>query len=358
MNTMKKTKKRTLRCGVVGLGVGKRRHIEGYRTHPDAEVVAIADTNPERIRDVGEAYGIPGRYLSLSDMLRHEKLDVVSIATPNHFHKPLTLEALRAGCHVLCEKPMALSAEDALDMISVSREVKRRVMINFSSRTSEEACAMKKAVDDGLLGDIYFARSIWLRRRRIPGFGGWFGQKALAGGGPLIDIGVHRLDLALWLMGFPKPVWVLGSTCDAIAKPMAERENKAFDVEDFAVALIKFENGATLELEASWCANIKEREHVSTRLLGTRAGLLHHNIGDVYDSFAELYLEKDGCQYDMKLHPPLPEAKTSMYHFVDAILNDRPHMAGPEEGLMVMRILDAVYESAGTGKPVRVRDIS
>ena len=131
-----------------------------------------------------------------------------------------------------------------------------------------------------------------------------------------------------------------------------------FRVEDFAVALIKFENGATLELEASWCANIKEREHVSTRLLGTRAGLLHHNIGDVYDSFAELYLEKDGCQYDMKLHPPVPEAKTNMYHFVDAILNDRPHMAGPEEGLMVMRILDAVYESAGTGKPVRVRDIS
>lgn len=351
---MKKTKKK-LRCGIVGLGIGKRRHIEGYRIHPDAEVVAIADINPERIQDVGEAYGIKGRYTTLTDMLNNEDIDIVSIATPNNFHKPQTLEALRAGCHVLCEKPMALSADDAIDMIKVSEETGRRVMINFSSRTSDEAYAMKEAVKSGMLGDIYFARSIWLRRRRLPGFGGWFGQKELSGGGPLIDIGVHRLDLALWLMDFPKPVWVMGSTYDHIASEIAAREKKKYDVEDFAVALIKFENGATLELEASWCANIKEREHLSTRLLGTRAGLLHHNIGDVYDSFAEIYLEKDGCQYDMKLHPPITQARANMYHFVDSILHDEPHMAGPQEGLMVMKILDAIYESSATGLPVRFK---
>lgn len=344
---------RIIRCGVVGLGVGRRRHIEGYRTHPNAEVVAIADTDPKRIQDVGDAFHIKGRYPSLTEMLKHEKLDVVSIATPNLYHKPQTVEALRAGCHVLCEKPMALSAEDAEDMIVTAKECGRRVMINFSSRTSEEAVAMKAAVDAGMLGHIYYARSTWMRRRRLPGFGGWFGQKALSGGGPLIDIGVHRLDLALWLMGFPKPTWVMGSTYDYIAQDIAKREGKKFDVEDLAVAMIKFENGATLELEASWCANIKEREHLSTRLLGTKAGILHHNIGDVYDSFAELYLEKDGCQYDMMLHPPVPNAKSNMYHFVDAILNDRPHMAGPEEGLEVMKILDAIYKSAELGEPVR-----
>ncbi len=349
-----KTKSK-LRCGVVGLGVGKRRHIEGYRSHPNAEVVAIADLDPARLKDVGDAYGIDKRYLTLTDMLRHEKLDVVSIATPNICHKPQTVEALEAGCHVLCEKPMALSEEDALDMIAASKRTGKRVMINFSTRIKPEIYAVKRAIDTGVLGDIYFARSIWLRRRRLPGFGGWFGKKELAGGGPLIDIGVHRLDLALWLMGFPKPTWVMGSAYDPIAQEIAKRENKEYSVEDLAVGMIKFENGATLELEASWCANIKEREHVSTRLLGTKGGMLHHNIGDVYDSYAEFYLEKDGCQYDMRLHPPVPDVHDNMYNFIDAIINDRPHDCTPEQGLCNMRILDAIYRSAESGKPVQIK---
>ncbi|MBR4075380.1 MAG: Gfo/Idh/MocA family oxidoreductase, partial [Lentisphaeria bacterium] len=153
-----------LRCGVVGLGVGKRRHIEGYRTHPNAEVVAIADLDPARLEDVGNAYGIDKRYPTLTDMLRHEKLDVISIATPNKLHMPQTVEALEAGCHVLCEKPMALTEKDGLKMIEASKRTGKRVMINFSTRISPEAYAIKRAVDAGTLGDIYFARSIWMRR--------------------------------------------------------------------------------------------------------------------------------------------------------------------------------------------------
>lgn len=344
-----------LRCGVVGLGVGRRRHIEGYRTHPNAVVTAIADLDPARLESVGNDYGIDRRYLSLTDMLAHEKLDVVSIATPNKFHVPLTLEALNAGCHVLCEKPMAMDAASAQAMVEAAKRAKRRVMINFSSRISEEAYAMKRAVDSGMLGDIYFARSIWMRRNRLPGFGGWFGKKALSGGGPLIDIGIHRLDLALWLMGFPEPEWVIGSTYDFLAREIANRENKKFDVEDFACAMIKFKNGATLELETSWCSHIKERELLSTRLLGTKAGMLHHNIGDVYDSFAEIYLERDGCHYDMRLHTPVPDVHTNMYNLVDAIIHDKPHDCTPEQGLCNMKIIDAVYQSAKTGKPVKVK---
>ena len=344
-----------LRCGVVGLGVGKRRHIEGYRTHPNAEVVAIADLDPARLEDVGNAYGIDKRYPTLTDMLRHEKLDVISIATPNKLHMPQTVEALEAGCHVLCEKPMALTEKDGLKMIEASKRTGKRVMINFSTRISPEAYAIKRAVDAGTLGDIYFARSIWMRRRRLPGFGGWFGKKELSGGGPLIDIGVHRLDLAIWLMNFPKPTWVMGATYDPIAQEIARKEGKEYDVEDLAVAMIKFENGATLELEASWCSHIKEREHVSTRLLGTKGGILHHNIGDVYDSFADIYLEKDGCQYDMRLHPPVPDVHVNMYNLIEAIIKDKPHDCTPEQGLYNMRILDAIYKSAETNKPVRIK---
>ena len=319
-------------------------------------MAAICDISPERLKDVGDEYNIGARYTSFDEMLEKEKPDVVSIATPNDTHKPLSIKAMAAGCHVLCEKPLAMNTPEAKEILAASKKYNRRLMINFSTRISAEAYAMKRAVDSGVLGDVYFARSVWTRRRRLPGFGGWFGIKQRSGGGPLIDIGVHRLDLALWLMGYPKPVWVMGSTYDKIATEIAAREGKKFDVEDIAVAMIKFENGATLELEASWCANQKDREHLLTRLMGTKGGLLHRNTGDTYDSYAELYVEQDSCQYDMRLHPPVPDVHVNMYNFVDAILNNKPHDCTPEQGIEVMQILDAVYESAAKGIPIKIKD--
>lgn len=343
-----------LQVGVIGLGMGGA-HIQGFKSHPDVEVVAITDTDEKKLKTRGDEFNIPNRYTSADEMFKKEKLDIVSIAVPNKFHKPLTIAAFEAGCHVLCEKPMAMNADEAREMLKASKKAKKRLMINFSFRFREQSFAMKKAVEAGTLGDIYYARSVWLRRRGMPGFGGWFGQKALSGGGPLIDLGVHRLDLALWMMNYPKPTWVMGSTYNHIASAAAKKEKKAFDVEDIAVAMIKFENGATLELEASWASNIKEREHMSTRLLGTKAGMLQHNVGDGYDFEAEIFIEQNGCQYDMKLHPPVPEAKGAMYHFADSILNNKPHTATAEEGIIVMELLDAIYKSAETGKPVQIK---
>ena len=227
-------------------------------------------------------------------------------------------------------------------------------MINFSYRFTEQSMALKSLVEEDVLGDVYFARTIWHRRRGLPGFGGWFGQKALSGGGPLIDLGVHRLDLALWLMGYPKPVWVMGSAYSPIGSALALEQGAQFDVEDLAVALIKFENGATLELEASWAANISEREMMETRLFGTKAGLVQRNLEETYKFEAEVYLERDGAHYNMKLHGPTRPVPTSMAHFVDCIVNDTPHIARGEEGLRVMEILDAIYASATLGQPVRV----
>ncbi len=342
-----------LRVGVIGLGMGKA-HIRGYRQHPMAEVVAVADTNPERLSTFGAELEIPSLYSTANEMFEKEKLDVVSVVTPNKFHKPLTIQALEAGCHVLCDKPMAMNADEARDMLATAEKAKKRLMINFSFRFREQSYAMKKEIESGVLGDIYYGRTIWLRRRGMPGFGGWFGRKALSGGGPLIDLGVHRLDLALWLMGYPKPAWVMASTYNPIASEIARREKKEFDVEDFAVALIKFENGATLELEASWAANIKQKELMQTRLLGTKGGLLQSNKEEGYEFDAEFYLEKNGCQYDMKLHPPVPAAKGAMYSYIESIINDTPHPAPGEEGLIVMELLDAIYASAASGEPVKI----
>ncbi len=342
-----------LRVGVIGLGIG-RKHIEGWREHPLAQVVAIADLDEVRLAAVGEEFAIAQRYAAPKDMLARAALDVVSVCTPNKFHKDLTLAALAAGCHVLCEKPMAMNAAEGREMLEASRRAGKRLMIDFSFRFAAQSQALKAQVEAGVFGEFYFGRSAWHRRRGMPNFGGWFGSKALAGGGPLIDLGVHRLDLALWLMGYPQPEWVMGSTYNAIAGPLAAQSGKQFDVEDLAAGFIRFKNGATLVLEASWAANIAEAELMETRLLGTRAGLLQRNVNESYTFSADIYLERDGAPFDMHMHTPPGPARSAMHHYADAILNDRPHDATGEQGLMVMEILDAIYESARTGAPVKV----
>lgn len=342
-----------IRLGVIGLGMG-RNHVAGFQSHPRARVVAVADMNERLLNEIADRYGVEKRYTSAEDMLAKEHLDAVSIATPNKFHAPLTLAAIAAGCHVLCEKPMAMNAAEAREMLDAAQQAGKRLMINFSYRFNEMSMALKQQVDAGLLGEIYFGRTVWHRRRGLPGFGGWFGQKALSGGGPLIDLGVHRLDLALWLMGYPKPVWVMGSTYQHLGSALAQKQGKTFDVEDLAAGMIRFENGATLIVEASWAANIKESEFMETRLYGTRAGLVQRNLDEGYRFEAEIFLEKDGAHFDMKLHPPYPPVTSSYYHFVDCLATGKPHLATGEEGLRVMQILDALYQSAAEGRPVEI----
>jgi predicted dehydrogenase len=344
---------KTLRVGVIGLGVGKG-HIRSYRMHPAAEVVAIADPDAERRQAIGAEYEIPDRYEDAVTMLEDQDLDIVSICTPNKFHKDLAISALETGCHVLCEKPMAMNAEEARQMNETAERTGRRLMINFSYRFSDQSQALKRQVDAGLLGEVYFGRTIWLRRRNLPRFGGWFGQKALAGGGPLIDLGVHRLDLALWLMGYPKPEWVMGATYDPIGSAMAREEEKDFDVEDLAVAMIRFDNGASLELEASWAGHISESELMETRLFGTKGGLVQRNVGGGYEFEAEIFTHQNGCPFDMKLQPPVPDAKPSQHHFIDCILRDEPHTATGEEGETVMKLLDTIYRSAEEKTPLQI----
>jgi len=344
---------RRLRVGVVGLGIG-RMHIDGWRQHPQVDVVAIADTDAQRLAQVGEQFGIAQRYAGLEAMLDAQPLDVVSICTPNKFHKELTLKALAAGCHVLCEKPMAMSAAEGREMLEAATRAERRLMINFSFRFTAQSRALKAQVDAGVFGEFYFGRSVWHRRKGMPGFGGWFGTKALSGGGPLIDLGVHRLDLALWLMGYPKPTWVMGGTYDPLARQAAERAGKPFDVEDLAAAFIRFDNGASLVLEASWAAHIQERELMETRLLGTRAGLLQKNLDEGYTFDAQVFTEQHGSAFDMHLHTTDEAAPPAMHAYAEAILTGRPHPAPAEEGLRVMEILDAIYESARSGRPVEM----
>ncbi len=343
-----------IRVGLIGLGGIGLCHARNFAGNANATVVAISDLNEQLLEEVAAEHQVENRYTDAYEMLEKETLDIVCISTPNKFHKPYAIAAFNAGSHVFCEKPMAMNAAEAEEMLAASKASGKRLMIDFSYRFSPAAVQIKKEVESGVLGDIYYARTEWLRRRGLPGFGGWFGQKALAGGGPLIDLGVHRLDFALWLMDFPKPTWVMGSTYDPIASKLAEKEDCVFDVEDFATAMIKFENGATLDLTASWASNIKENEWMATRLLGSEGGLVQKNINEGYEFEAEVYIERNGSQYDMKPHGKINDVLCASDHFIDCIINDKQHTATGEEGLLVMELLDAIYASAESGEPIRL----
>ncbi|MDD3153818.1 MAG: Gfo/Idh/MocA family oxidoreductase [Victivallaceae bacterium] len=352
-----------LKAGVIGLGMGSN-HLRGYLTHPDVEVVAVADRLETKRAMARDEFHIPHIYEEGADMIAKEKLDLISVAVPNRSHHDLTIAALRSGANVLCEKPMAMNAEEAREMLDTAKACGKKLGINFSYRFSAQSMAMKALVDAGKLGEIYYARSVWLRRRGIPGLGKggfntegaagvWFFDKKFSGGGPLIDLGVHRLDLALWLMGYPEAEYVMGSTYCKLAPEIVRKSGDKYSVEDLACAMIKFKNGATLELDASWACNIAEREQMSTRLLGEKGGLYQENLNEGYTFTVDYYQELGDRQFDCRLHEA-DAPKSSYYLFADAVKNGTDFLVRPEEGVTVMKLLDAIYRSAATGMPVKL----
>lgn len=337
-----------IKCTTIGLGMGKS-HIKGFQSRADhAEVVAICDLNETLLASVGDTFSVPNRYTDVDEMLEIEKPDIVSIATPNSLHLPLTLKALEAGAHVICEKPMAMNADEGRQMITAAEKAGKRLLINHSYRFTQQAWGLKQQVEKGILGDIYSGRTQWLRRWGMPKFGSWFGRKALSGGGPLIDLGVHRLDLALWLCDYPKPKYVLAQTYDFLAQERAKAEDVEFDVEDLASAMITFENGMSLHVEASWASHIEHREQMETTLLGTRAGLRQRNIGGGYDFDAHIFSREFGSELNTEIVGGASPG-SSMGHLIDCLVEDKPNTATAAEGLIIMEILDAIYESAAQG---------
>jgi len=343
-----------LKVCVVGLNVGKC-HIEDYLASKSVAELIICDMNQSLLHEIGDRYGIQKRYSDFSDMLEKEKPDAVSITVPNKLHMPLTLQAMEAGCHVLCEKPMAINAEEAEKMLKASKACGKKLMINFNQRFDPSRQAIKEMIDSGKLGDIYYVRTLWHRRRGVPWWYPFHKGKAMLGGGPLIDLGVHVLDRAMWLWGFPEPEYVLGSTfCKIAGDDAKKRGMPGFELEDMAVAMIRMKNGGMLELEASWAAN-RENEEITTQIYGSKGGALIRSIvGDESATKEELYLDIDGKQCNLQFDKKsLPQVPTIRQAFLDAIINDTAVPCTPEQGLMINKILDAVYRSADEGAPVR-----
>ncbi|RKY03285.1 gfo/Idh/MocA family oxidoreductase [Candidatus Poribacteria bacterium] len=344
-----------IKVGVIGVGgIAQGAHIPNYMKIPGVKVYAVCDIIEERAKEVAKRFDVPYYFTDYKKLVEMDELDAVSVCTPNKFHKDPTVAALKAGKHVLCEKPMATSAEEGREMVEAAKKSGKILMIGMNNRFRGESQVLKKLIDEGELGEIYFARAFAIRRRGIPSWG-VFVRKDMSGGGPMYDIGVHILDLTMWLMGFPKPRGVYGVTYrkfgdrpDAAAGGWGMWDWKHFDVEDFAAAFIKFENGASLYLEASWASNI-EKDEFNSYLLGDKAGARLFPL--------QIYGELRGTLVNITpAHvPSLNSHEEEIRRFIQAIREGKPSPIPPEESLTVQKILDAVYKSAETGRQVRIR---
>ncbi len=359
----------SLKLGIVGAGGMTRYHIPGFRS-AGAQVVALADPSPEARERTARAYGIDRTYAGLDELLeKHRDLDAVSILTPNKFHAPLAVQALRAGKHVFCEKPPALDAASAERMAEEARKAGRRLQFNFNNRARPEAYALMDYICSGEAGDINSAQAVWARRAGIPGFGGWFTDKSLSGGGPVIDL-LHMLDLALHFMGYPEPEWVLAQTFrDFMGNPdfkgpwgIADVEGGRTDVEAACHGFVRFRTGQVLFVRSSW-AEMTERETASVVFQGTKAGGMIERlfgvdgIDETSTDRCELYTVEHGRHVNRSVIVKRDDAMgrlRSAQNFVRSLEGSEEPLNTPEEAVKLMKIVDALYASAASGAPIRI----
>ncbi|MBT3341679.1 MAG: Gfo/Idh/MocA family oxidoreductase [Gemmatimonadetes bacterium] len=346
--------KKMLRVAFIGAGGIAGAHMRYLAEMDDVEIVALADISKKSMAQRQEEYGIDAAYTDYRKMLREVKPDAVSVCTPNGLHAEGSIAASKAGAHVIVEKPMAMTAAEAQKMITAAKSARRKLVIGFQHRYDARTQFIKSAVDAGRMGKVVYGRIQALRRRGIPNWG-VFGRKDLQGGGPLIDIGVHALEMTHYAMGSPKPVAASGSIFTYLGDKKSDVvsmwpnwDHKNYTVEDLAVGQIRFANGAILSIEASFAAHI-EKEEWNFTLMGEKAGAK-------WDPPA---LFSDDGGYMMNSEPGwMPKTDVfalKMRNFVEHCLYNKPTMAPAEHGLMVQKMLDGIYASAEKKREVVIR---
>ncbi len=349
----------TLRIALIGNGgICRVCHIQHYCEDDRVEVVAFCDIIEERAIALRDKY-FPNAavYTDYKELLKDESIDAVDICTPNYLHSIIAVDAFKAGKHVLCEKPDAVDVAEVLKMKNAADQAGKLLMVIRNNRFATASQYAKKFVEDGRMGEIYCGRCGWQRRRGIPGKGGWFTTKAQSGGGPLIDLGVHMIDLAVWLMGNPTPVAVSANTYTKFANNnTSDSENSkfgdskstgTFDVEDLAMGMIRFDNGAILQIEFSWASNV-QKETRFVELRGTKSGLkwqdnevmfFTEENGQLLDIVPTGKMDADGHKYNIR-------------NFIDVLTEGAEPVFKPSQGVDMIKILRAIYESAEKGKEV------
>lgn len=358
---------KTLNVGIIGTGgIFHAVHAQAWADAADASVIAMCNPHTAKCATWAEKYGIEDDHIfdHYKKLLAVDAVEAVDICTPNVYHSEIAIAALEAGKHVFCEKPDAVSAAEAQKMADAAKASGKTLMVMRNNRYRPASRWLKQYIDRGQMGEVYAGRCGWVRRRGIPGKGGWFTTKELSGGGPLIDLGVHMIDLSIWLMGSPRPVAVSGATyCKfADAGDTTDSEHAAFgeakaggtfDVEDLAMGMIRFDNGAVLQVECSWASNIEQERHF-VELRGAKAGFCLD--GDEL----KVFTEDRGTLCDLLPKPAKGKSSWSgahaanIRHFIDVVLKGAKPGFAPRDGVHMIRILTAMYESAKTGREVRL----
>ena len=346
--------KKKLRVAFIGAGGIAGAHMNYLSKMEDVELVAAADVVLENVEKRCEEFSIGEAFTDYKKMLKSVKPDAVSVCTPNGMHAPCSIDALNAGAHVIVEKPLAMNAREGKRMLAAAKNNRRKLVIGFQYRFDSKTSFIKNAVDRGQLGKVLYARVHALRRRGIPNWG-VFGRKDLQGGGPMIDIGVHALEMTHFVMGSPKPVAASGSIYTYLGNKKSDVisqwpnwDHKSYTVEDLAVGLIRFDNGATLHLEASFAAHI-EKEAWNFTIMGEKGGASWDPPG--------LFSDENDYMVNTKPHwlPNGDAFQSKMRNFVDHVLYNKPTVAPGEHGLMVQKMLDGIYNSAEKGKEVIIK---
>ncbi len=354
-----------LRAGVVGLGVG-RGHMRAYSELDGVELVALAGQEPDQLAELGADFGVRRLYPDWATMITEGDLDVISVATPTALHAPIAIAALDAGIHVLSEKPMAESLTSARSMADAARANDRVLDISFNQRQRGPVRAMRELITSGLLGDLYYAKAGWLRRQGIPSLGSWFTRSTLAGGGTMMDIGVHMLDMALHLLDEPTVTSASAAGYAVFgprgrggmagrARPVADPDGRvAFEVEDLSTAFLRLSGGATLLLEASWAQWIPHDQCYVT-VYGTEGGASYEWGGPPNAPYQRLnvWTEVDGTP--AVLQPLVPEnggIRATVGHFLDKVRSGAAGDHWGEEALRRAEVVEAIYASAAKGAEV------
>ena len=357
-----------LRIGIIGCGgIANGKHMPALKKQKDVHMVAFCDIIEERAVKAAKDYGTPDAktYTDYKELLEDKTIDVVHVCTPNKEHSFITIDALEAGKHVMCEKPMAKTYAEAKAMLDAAKRTGKKLTIGYQNRHTPQALYVKQACEEGVLGDIYYANAIALRRRAVPTWGVFLNEDE-QGGGPLIDIGTHALDLTLWCMNNYRPKMVVGTKYRKLAdqtqtaNAWGDWDPKEFTVEDSAFGFVVMENGATIILQSSWALNILDANEAAFRLCGTKAG------ADTVDGaringvkYGRQYVEKPALNaggvafYDGTSASP---SDLDMAQWINAIRTDSDPCVLPEQALCVTRILEAIYASSETGKPVYFED--
>ena len=355
-----------LKIGIIGCGgISNGKHMPALsRLSDKVEMVAFCDIIVERAQEAAKKYGTPDAkvYEDYHQLLEDKSIDVVHVLTPNRSHCEITVAALEAGKHVMCEKPMAKTAADARKMLEAAKRSGKKLTIGYQNRCRPDSLLLKKAVDRGDLGEIYFAKAHAIRRRAVPTWGVFLNEYE-QGGGPLIDIGTHALDLTLWMMNNYKPKAVLGQTFKKLGKQTetgnawGDWDPEKFTVEDSAFGFITMQDGATIILESSWALNTLDVHEAQTTLCGTKAGAdmvdgLRFNMIDLNkQTIKKPSLESGGVAfYSGAASDDCSDVEAAQW--IESIINDTTPLVLPEQALVVTEILEAIYTSAKTGEAV------